>query len=75
MMDGDNMKIHKYGVYVLDFEGYGPGEYQSMITNEVDFATVFYQGSSKYIKWTDEHELNQKTATNDTWKKYIKDIK
>jgi hypothetical protein len=68
------MKIHKYEVYVLDFEGYGPDEYQTMITNKIDFAKVFYQGSSKSIKWTDEHELNKKT-TNDTWKKYIKDSK
>jgi hypothetical protein len=69
------MKIHKYEVYVLDFESYGPDEYQTMITNKIDFATVFYQGSSKSIKWTDGHELNKKTATNDTWKKYIRDSK
>ena len=69
------MKIHKNEVFVLDFEDYGPDEYETMITNEIDFATVFYKGSSKKIKWTDEHELNKDTATNETWQKYIKDSK
>ena len=65
------MKIHKFEVYVLDFEDYGPDEYKNIIENKIDFAKVFVQGSSKEIKWTDEHELNKNTVTIETWRKYV----
>jgi hypothetical protein len=65
------MKIHKFEVYVLDFEDYGPNEYKNIIENKIDFVKVFVQGSSKKIKWTDEHELNKNTATIETWRKYV----
>jgi hypothetical protein len=65
------MKIHKFEVYVLDFEDHGPEEYETMIKDEIDFATVFHLGSSKKIKFDDDHELNQDTATIETWRKYV----
>lgn len=64
-------KIHKFEVYVLDFEDFGSEEYISRIKNTIDFASVFYQGSSKDIKWTDDHELNKASSTVQTWRDYI----
>lgn len=65
------MKIHKFEVYVLDFEDYGPNEYKNIIENNIDFVKVFVQGSSKEIEWTDEHELNKNIITIETWRKYV----
>lgn len=65
------MKIHKFEVYVLDFEGYGPEDYKSKIEYEISFVNVSYQGSSSDIEWTDDHVLNKKTATIETWRKYV----
>lgn len=65
------MKIHKLEVYVLDFEEFGPKEYKNIIENKIDFVKVFVQGSSSDIDWTDDHVLNKKTATIETWRKYV----
>jgi hypothetical protein len=65
------MKIHKFEVYVLDFEEYGSEVYKEIIENEIDMTKVLYQGSSSDIEWTDDHVLNKKTATIETWRKYV----
>jgi hypothetical protein len=69
------MKLHKYEVYVLDFEDFGPEEYKNLMEHNIDFITVFVQGSSKEIVWDDDHELNQRaTSTIETYRKYIIDV-
>jgi len=65
------MKIHKFEVYVLDFEDYGPNEYKNIIEDKIDFAKVFHEGTSSNIDWTDDHILNKNIATIETWRKYV----
>jgi hypothetical protein len=64
-------KVHKFEVYVLDFEDYGPENYITVIQNEIDFASVFYQGTSKEFEWTDDHQLNKISSTVETWRNYV----
>lgn len=66
------MKMHKFEVHVLDFEEYGPDEYERMIENLDFIGKVFYIKSANIGKWKDDHKLNQSSATIDTYNECYK---
>lgn len=66
------MKVHKYTLYVFDFEDYGVEEYKILIDYTIDRANaIFHEGTAEIGEWDDDHELNQ-TDDQMTFEKYFK---
>lgn len=67
------MKIHKYEIFVLDFQDFGHQEFYDIFNNLDFIGQVYYSGSGNIKKWSDEHELNKSSSNKKTWQSYIND--
>ena len=66
------MKIHKYIVYAMDHDDYGPEEYSILIEQIKNmFLTSFYIDTAEIGEWDDEIDINQCGRTQETFDKYF----
>lgn len=62
------MKIHKFTVYVHDFEGVGLEGSRSLIDNlKYVSAKAIPEGSIEVTDWTDDHPTNQRGRDLNKW--------
>lgn len=67
------MKMHRFEVFIVDFEGYGIESYKTTLEQNDDYlAHVISHGSADIGEWDDDHELNS-ACKQATFMKYFKD--
>jgi len=69
------MKVHKFTVYVTDFENFGYEEYQTVINQHrhLPAAEAFFEGFIEIDEDEyDDHELNSIASDRITYDKYFK---
>ena len=67
------MKMHKFEIYVIDFEDYGPGSFEnevSMLNNVLVHQD--YQGTADIGEWDDDHPLNFTDTKIEKFREYFK---
>lgn len=68
------MKVHKFTVFVFDFEDYGHKEFENAMDclSNLGASRIFFNGSAEVGEWEDDHELNKAGSNQLTFEKYFK---
>lgn len=70
------VKLLKFEVCVIDFEDVGADDMRYHFDNMRYVNTVVIDCSTAEIgEWSDDHELNQQSATPEQYRKYFKETK
>lgn len=70
------MRLHKFVVYVKDFEEFDSNDIKSILEQSNDvFVKAFPVNEIHIENWSDDHKLNQTRATQEDYDLYFKELK
>lgn len=65
------MKMHKFVVYVFDFEERGVAQSRLQFECMDQHNTVFFIKSADIGEWQDDHPLNRRSSNEELFESYI----